>query len=117
MPTVDILPGPMVLGGDSPRARRGDPVTSHQAADSNAGRVAVEVFVEALFTRLGGLTDWELTEAYFTYGGPPAHADSPRKRRSDLTRRGLLRASGLTRPTRSGRAAVVWVLAPAAVGS
>lgn len=94
--TYDI---PLVFGDDTARARRTDPQTSHAAADSNTTRAAVEAFVLHLFNTHGFLTDAELTSRYFSDPShPPAHQDSPRKRRSDLTN-----ASVIVETTRVGR--------------
>jgi hypothetical protein len=96
-----------------PRVRRSDPLTSHLAADSNHDRALVEAAVLRLFEDVSfGYTDFELTKAYFLSSAcPPTHTDSPRKRRSDLAGRGLLKDSGEKRKSPSGRMSTVWVLA------
>lgn len=98
---------------DGPRVRESDPVTSHAAADSNTKehRSAVEAGVlEILASET--CTDEVLTKFYFSqryfYGWPDTHPDSVRKRRSDLTNRGLVEDSGLVGVTKSGRKAVKW---------
>jgi len=94
-----------------PRVRKSDPLTSHAAADSNHDRALVEGAVMRLFMNTEfGFTDSELTIKYFsTRECPNTHVDSPRKRRSDLTGRGLVTDSGFKRDTVTGRKATVWV--------
>jgi hypothetical protein len=81
-----MLPKPMFWDGDVPRARRTDRVTSHAGADrSAASRQSVQDRVLELFEMFGDMTDDELTARYRNrFNG--AHTDTPRKRRSDLTR-------------------------------
>lgn len=100
------------LGGDSVRARLGDPLTSHEAADSNISREVVESHVLHLFDTLGPMTDAELTDCYqISPSAPRTHFDSPRKRRSELSAKGELVKSNVTRLTPSGRKAIVWTVA------
>jgi hypothetical protein len=103
---------PPTIGDDTPRARRNDPETSHAAADSNSNRHAVEAHVLTLFEKYGTLTDHELTERYFADpNAPKAHQDSPRKRRSDLTDKGVIVAfRDDTRLSPSGRRMQVYGL-------
>lgn len=104
---------PIIWDDDSPRAREVDPETSHAAADSNANRAQVEAFVLELLTEHGPLTDAQLTQRYFrTASRPEAHFDSPRKRRSDLTRKGLVVAATDEGVSPSGRRANRWRVAP-----
>jgi len=101
---------PIITTGDTARTRLQDPLTSHQAADSNGTRTAVEQLVFRLLAERP-MTDVELTERYFaTPGAPDTHADSPRKRRSDLTNRGVVIDTHRTRPTAGGRLATVWAV-------
>lgn len=104
----DFTNVPMLLFDDVARARRSDTLSSHLAADSNSNRQIVEDFVRALFAEFGPMTDAELTARFFGRAGhPPAHQDSPRKRRSDLAKRGELIELGVRRgPT--GRRMVAW---------
>ena len=94
-----------------PRVRLLDPITSHEAADSNHNRAEVEAFVLTLFREIGPMSDNELTVSYFLRGGPDAHFDSPRKRRSDATNKGLLVATNILRLSKSNRRMTVWALA------
>jgi hypothetical protein len=59
--------------------------------------------VEAIKTH-GGLTDEQIQDLLRM---PP---NSQRPRRKELERRGVIRDSGRRRPTRSGRAAIVWAI-------
>lgn len=93
-----------------PRVRESDPLTSHQAADSNHNRAEVEAFVLTLFREIGPMSDDELTVSYFLRGGPEAHFDSPRKRRSDAANKGLLVKTNITRISKSNRRMNVWAI-------
>lgn len=85
--------------------------TSLAAADAirgETGRLRRKVLeaLAALGTR--GATDEELQEAI------PMAPSTERPRRIELCRAGLVRDSGATRRTRSGRRATVWVAAEVA---
>lgn len=84
------------------RARRTDPVTSHQAAAGDHRGIARLVYL-ALRAHPNGLTDWEILGCC----GLPE-----RKRGSVVKRRGDLGAvdTGLRRLSPDGRECVVWVL-------
>jgi len=89
--------------GDAP-AQAHSP-TSRAAAGAlggRAGRLRAEVL--EFLGRKGayGATDEEMQE------GIPMGASTQRPRRVELVRAGLVRDSGATRGTRSGRRAVVW---------
>lgn len=101
---------PMLWDDDSPRARRTDPIESHEAADSNTNRREVMEAVLMILRDVGPMTDEELTVFYQSHAHilPTAHADSPRKRRSDLVKAGLVRATAERRPISTGRSARVW---------
>lgn len=90
---------PMVTDGDSPRARRTDPATSHAAADkSQKGLSKLRVAVLRMFADLEEVDEvWELTGSevnaeYRRYrvGAPGefplCHPDSPRRRAGELAR-------------------------------
>lgn len=105
--TVTMFPN------DTARARLHDPLTSHEAADSNENRELVEEFVLHLLTEKGPMNDWELTKAFFSADDhPDADFESPRKRRSDLTKKGQVLATTTVRPGRSKRNTTVWTLRP-----
>lgn len=113
---MDINRIPGIFPDDTARVRSTDPISSHNAADSNTNRADVEAFVAHLFDEFGPLADHELTSHYFNAPGhPEAHPDSPRKRRSDLTRKRVVVpvVDGFVKsPT--GRRAQLWTLADAA---
>jgi hypothetical protein len=99
------------LTDDSPRARFSDPATSHYAADSNENRRLVMDSVLGLLLERP-MSDEELEVAYFLRPGmPDAHGDSPRKRRSDLTKKGLVVATKLPAKSSTGRKVTVWAVA------
>jgi hypothetical protein len=102
---------PMIWDIDSPRTRFHDPVTSHSAADSNTTRQLVEDAVHLLLLE-HPMSDEQLELAYFLRPGmPDAHIDSPRKRRSDLTRKGLVVATTQAATSATGRKVTVWGVA------
>lgn len=106
----DTIPQ-IVANLDSARARKSDPLESHLAADSNVNREEVAEHVLHLFQRFGPMTDGELTVRFFVdTTSPEAHFDSPRKRRSDLTKAGRVIATSIPGETKSGRRATVWAL-------
>lgn len=103
---------PIIFPNDTARARLTDPPTSHAAADSNLNREEVAEHVLHLLKRFGPMTDEELTLRYLTdTTSPPAHFDSPRKRRSDLTKTGQVIATTTPGQSRTGRRTTTWSLA------
>ena len=89
------------LDFDAPRQRHSP--TSCAAADSIAPVITeLQRRVLAFVADSGGATDEQIIDGT---GLPPSTA---RPRRIELTKRGFIRDSGQTRPTRSGRRAVVW---------
>lgn len=103
---------PRIFPDDTARARLTDPPTSHAAADSNTNREEVSAHVLHLLHRFGPMTDEELVVRYFAdTTSPPAHFDSPRKRRSDLTKDGQIIATTTPGKSRTGRRTTVWTLA------
>jgi hypothetical protein len=85
-------------------ARRTDPATSHAAAELRpAARIRDrDRVLEMLRAWPDGLTDFELAQCL---GGQQT---SLGKRRGELVRAGLVRPTGLTRPSPSGARAMVW---------
>ena len=71
--------------------------------DANRLRAVVLATLEQAGTE--GMTDEEIQDATGLQGS------CQRPRRVELVQRGLVRDSGNTRPTRSGRRAVVWIVA------
>lgn len=107
---------PVIFPDDTARARRTDPSTSHEAADRTSGSLSyMQSLVLGIFKILGSATDDELGTYYTlmqsSQGWPVTHPDTPRKRRSDLTKRGLLVDSGETRVNSFGSPETVWVMA------
>ena len=85
----------------APLARRTDPETSHQAP-SIPHLSTLQAAVLAEFHG-GPMTDDQLVQRF------PLHdPGTVKKRRTELTRAGLLRDTGARGTTRRGRAAVVW---------
>lgn len=92
-----------------PHSRTDDPITSKLAGHSFRNSPVLWA-VYQLFKDLGPLTDTELTTRYFKDDGlPECHHDSPRKRRSDLTRAGLLHPVEMTDGP-FGRTVIKWAL-------
>ena len=93
------------------RARKGDPRTSHEAADSFTFEQLSELKRKIFwwFVRRGGrATDEELeTSPEFAYLGPTTAS----KRRTDLVRSGFLRDSGEEKTNRRGRNQIIWEVA------
>lgn len=105
------MPPAILTNGDTARTRLTDPTTSHEAADSNTNREQVTEHVLHLFTRFGPMTDEELTIRYLVdTTSPPAAFDSPRKRRSDLTKTGHIIPTTIPGETKTGRRATKWAL-------
>jgi hypothetical protein len=90
-------------------ARGSDPSTSHDAGrsidDMNERQRLVHKMLSAWPT---GLTDEQVRDQFDRFGWPHQSQSSLRSRRAELVAAGLVRATGETRPTRSGRQAQVW---------
>lgn len=96
---------------DLPPARHTDPDTSHEAA-SSVRRAKVREVQAAILDQLrrGPMTDEELLHATARMVGQ-CSPSGLRTRRHELVASGQVEDSGETRPTASGRSAVVWRLA------
>lgn len=99
------------------QVRSSDPDTSRRAAELLAPKLSkLQTIVLNIFRTVPdfGLTDSELdslyVRSYADRGWPMTRFETPRKRRSDLTRMGLLEDSGIRRMNPYGRLEVVWVL-------
>lgn len=91
--------------------RTSDPDTSKAAAESlDVTEVQRRVLTIHTAKRREGLTDEQLLGEYVGLHGVTAES-SPRKRRCDLTKIGLIIDSGERRPLKSGRNGIVWRLA------
>jgi len=87
-----------------------DPDTSRAAAESLDVTVVQQRVYEIHLEYPAGLTDEELLSAYIKRFGVTAES-SPRKRRCDLTKIGLIVDSGERRALKSTRQGIVWKLA------
>lgn len=115
--TKDTALFDLATGIDEPRARSTDPDTSHLAADlSHAKLSELQAIVLGIFHDVPdfGLTDSELDRYYADNsshrGWPSIRFETPRKRRSDLSKLGKLEDSGIRRENPFGRLEVVWVV-------
>jgi hypothetical protein len=108
----------LATGIVDPNARTTDPDTSHLAADliqpklSELQAIVLGIFHDVPDVRL---TDSELDRYYAHNAGqrgwPSIRFETPRKRRSDLSKLGKLEDSGIRRENPFGRLEVVWVVA------
>lgn len=91
-------------------ARNTDPSTSHAAAQSvhESWSAVLRGRVLALLDLGAGYTDEELADAYWLRYDEPATPSGLRTRRAELVTAGMVADSGERRPTRGGRAAIVW---------
>lgn len=93
------------------QVRNDDPDTSHEAATKLKDLSKKQARVMAIHrdNPAAGLTDHELLERWLLLYGPVPES-TPRKRRCDCTRLGLL-ADSKTRRLINGRNRIVWILA------
>lgn len=103
---LDIPTIHSTFGNDTARARRTDPLTSHQAADSNdthgSRAVVLAAFHESRF-----FADHVLVAFLAGSGYTPQRI---RTARSELSDAGLLALAPFTTTTPTGRSARVWTL-------
>lgn len=91
-----------------PLARRTDPHTSHEAAESLARRATQRRTVLMILRGLPeGVTDEELVSLI----GANLSPSGVRTRRHELVEQGLVVDTGIRRKTNSGRSAIVWAAA------
>jgi len=106
--STTTIPRPAVhstFGDDSPRARRSDPVTSHESADlANLSKPRNWVLY---VLSCGPLTDQEVVLLASSFH-QPFTPQRIRTARAELTRMGLVEKSGIYRLTENNRRAVVW---------
>ena len=116
--TSDLFASAMAVNGlargnevryDPPRARASDPATSHEAAASVKESAAIQrEMIVNLIRRRGPLTNDEIDEAFAWREGTAS------RRTIELYRHGDLQRDPRTvRETRTGRKAMVNILAPA----
>ena len=107
---------PGLFDDDDPviaHARRTDPITSHEAAQSLPSE-KIRRSQEAVLTFLrkrGAMTDTQLTEDYPVWCGhryPKQSSSGLRTRRDELVKRGLVVDSGRMEILPTGRRAIVW---------
>lgn len=102
---------PMIFPDDTARTRRSDPITSHEAADSNDVHGS-KAYVLALLRHYGPQADFEIEEAHRHELGQfdvPLYSPSRlRTARSALVNEGLVEFTGMYHLTDSGRRARVW---------
>jgi hypothetical protein len=104
---------PAILPDDSPRVRRSDPITSHEAADSN--NLAESSAVVLALMRLNapmGMADWEIFHDHQLEGGKYTE-QRLRTARHELVESGQIEDSGDTTVTMRGRKCTVWRLTEA----
>ena len=93
-------------------ARRGDPITSHEAAASIKSEELrrSQLAVLAMFQRFGPMYDQSLVQQYQDHGeGYPQQSESGiRTRRRELVDQGVLEDSGEKVVLQSGRKSIVW---------
>jgi hypothetical protein len=102
------------VGFDSPRTRRDDPATSHEAADSN-NVVDSRAQVLAILRMVGPLADHEMVDQYDRLAARIGVHYTPQRLRSaraELVRDGLVTLyTKREATTRTGRRAQVWAIA------
>jgi hypothetical protein len=90
-----------------PKARKTDPQTSHDAADSVRNLTDTQLYILQVLSR--PRTDVQLIEAYRKLKRAPNASESGiRSRRSELVRAGKVVDSGVKMVLPSGRMATVW---------
>ena len=103
-----MITGPPInssFGDDSPRVRRSDPVTSHEAADlANLSKPRNWVLY---VLSCGPLADHEVVLLASSFH-QPFTPQRIRTARAELTRMGLVEKSGIYRLTENNRRAIVW---------
>lgn len=106
MSTDTISPPPIgsTFGTDSPRARRTDPTTSHEAADHNDVETSIGLVLSALRS-FGPSADHELVQLLGQSGFTPQRL---RTARAALVERRLVEEAGYYRLTDNNRRAMVW---------
>ena len=93
------------LWDDSARAKRNNPVTSHEAADLNDTTRSIGLVLDLL--REKAMTDFEL-EAVSRARGEKYTGQRLRTARAALVEKGRVEKSGIYRMTDNNRRAVVW---------
>jgi hypothetical protein len=102
--TMTEIPPSIILNDDTSRARRKDPLTSHEAADSNDIHASIGL-VLATLTALGPLADHQVVEIL---ADEPYTPQRIRTARAALVKRGLVEKAGFKRRTKHNFNAEVW---------
>lgn len=90
-------------------ARRGDPETSHEAAESLTDLGEKQWSVLVLMRVIGDATDAEIAERYAIHRTlPDQSASGLRTRRKELVDRGYVADTGRRARLSSGRRAIIW---------
>lgn len=96
----------------TPRARRTDPQTSHEAAERVRGVNAVQSTILMILWQRGPMTDPQIAEHYYRRvadGTAPKHSESGlRTRRNELVEMGKVVPTGEKVRLNTGRYATVW---------
>lgn len=105
---------PLIFPDDSPRARRTDPVTSHEAADATAHAVAAsQRAVANIFENENRpLTARDVEQLRFVYGLPYSESRL-RSAVAELGRLGVLEVEGFVRREGDKRRRQLWKLVAA----
>jgi hypothetical protein len=114
MSTNTLIDVPLVFPDDTPRARRGDPVESHNAADTSDVAGSRREVLSWLTFHPEGLTDHQLEELHVRSRRAAGHAPYTgarlRTARAELVEHGrVLEAGKGVSP--SGRPARIWAIA------
>jgi len=96
---------PTILWDDSPRVRRTDPLTSHEAADTNDTARSIGLVLDIL--RVEPLADHEIATLAAARGSRFT-GQRLRTARAALVEQGRVEATGIFRLTEHGRRAQVW---------
>lgn len=87
-------------------SRRGDPRTSKAAPPSAP---VISALQQAVMDAIRAAGDDGLTDDELCLSMPHVCEGTAKKRRCEVERAGAVRDSGRTRPTRTGRQAIVWI--------
>lgn len=101
----NTLHTPRILFDDSPRVRRNNPATSHEAADHNNVKHSIGLVLDIL--RVKPLADFEI-ENIARFIGASYTGQRLRTARAALVEKGLVENTGIYRLTINGRRATVW---------
>ena len=100
---------PHIAYVDTSRARRNDPITSYEAADSSNLAESSAAVLAILATEPDGMADWEIELDHEAEGGKYT-GQRLRTARHELVESGLVEDAGTFSQTLSGRRCKVWRL-------